>query len=247
MRWTPDWLRRGADDPHTINLDERVLPVIISRLAQARRMTLRLSPDGREVRISMPRWGRTADALAFAQARRDWLAQQLKAIPTAAPFSHGTALPFRGARLRIEHDPAAPRRAVACDAAIRIGGTAESLPSRLKRWLQAEARLLIEADLAEYCGRAGQAAPRLLLSSARRRWGSCAGDGTIRINWRLVMAPDFVRRSVVAHEVAHLVHFDHSPRFHALLAELYEGDIDEANGWLKREGRSLYAHDHRSG
>ena len=38
-----------------------------------------------------------------------------------------------------------------------------------------------------------------------------------RINWRLVMAPDPVRRSVVAHEVAHLVHFDHSPAFHALL------------------------------
>ena len=49
-----------------------------------------------------------------------------------------------------------------------------------------------------------------------------------------------MRRSVVAHEVAHLVHFDHSPRFHALLAELYEGDIAEANLWLKRESRSLY-------
>ena len=55
------------------------------------------------------------------------------------------------------------------------------------------------------------------------------------------MAPDFVRRSVVAHEVAHLVHFDHSPRFHALLAALFEGDLAAANRWLKREGRSLYA------
>jgi len=248
MRWTPDWLRRGGDETPSINLGERVLPVIVRRLAQARRMTLRLSPDGSEIRISMPRWGRTADALAFAQARRDWLAAQLEAVPTASAVSHGGTLPFRGAHLRIEHDDAAPRRAVACNAAIRIGGTAEALPARLKRWLQAEARVLIEADLAEYCTRAGETAPRLLLSSARRRWGSCAGDGTIRINWRLVMAPDFVRRSVVAHEVVHLVHFDHSPRFHALLAELYEGEIEEANDWLKREGRSLYAHfDHPPG
>jgi predicted metal-dependent hydrolase len=50
-----------------------------------------------------------------------------------------------------------------------------------------------------------------------------------------------VRRSVVAHEVAHLVHFDHSPRFHALLAELYEADIAAANRWLKHHGRELYA------
>jgi len=40
--------------------------------------------------------------------------------------------------------------------------------------------------------------------------------------------------------VAHLVHFDHSPRFHAYLDDLFEGDIDSANHWLKREGKSLY-------
>jgi predicted metal-dependent hydrolase len=50
-----------------------------------------------------------------------------------------------------------------------------------------------------------------------------------------------VRRSVVAHEVAHLVHFDHSARFHALLAEIYDGDLPAADAWLKRHGRSLYA------
>jgi hypothetical protein len=55
------------------------------------------------------------------------------------------------------------------------------------------------------------------------------------------MAPDAVRRSVVAHEVAHLVHFDHSPRFHAFLERIFEGDIDAANRWLKAHGRGLYA------
>jgi predicted metal-dependent hydrolase len=49
-----------------------------------------------------------------------------------------------------------------------------------------------------------------------------------------------VRRAVVAHEVTHLVHFNHSPAFHALLAQLFEGSIEEANRWLKRHGRSLY-------
>ena len=87
---------------------------------------------------------------------------------------------------------------------------------------------------------AGVALPPLRLARARRRWGSCAGDGTVRINWRLVMAPDAVRRSVVAHEIAHLVHFDHGPAFHALLAALYEGEIAQANRWLKREGPRLY-------
>jgi predicted metal-dependent hydrolase len=240
MRWTADWLLRGPSEAPSIQLGDRVLPVIVRRLAQARRMTLRLSPDGAEVRVSIPRWGRTADALAFADMRRDWLAGQLEAIPSAAEPAHGENLPFRGELLRIEHEAKAARRPAVVDGTLRLGGTAESIPARLRRWLQAEARALLEADLADYCARAGQPVPSLALTNARRRWGSCAADGSIRINWRLVMAPDFVRRSVVAHEVAHLVHFDHSPRFHALLADLYEGDMDAANRWLKREGRGLY-------
>ena len=96
-------------------------------------------------------------------------------------------------------------------------------------------------DLADYCARAAQPVPELRLSRAQRRWGSCSGKGCIRLNWRLVQAPDQVRRSVVAHEVAHLVHFDHSPAFRALLDGLYEGDLAAADRWLRREGRGLYA------
>jgi predicted metal-dependent hydrolase len=116
------------------------------------------------------------------------------------------------------------------------------MPSRLERWLRGEAQAKLADDLAYYCARAGQSIPALSLSSAQRRWGSCSTRGMIRINWRLIMAPDHVRRSVVAHEVAHLSHFDHSPQFHAALAELFEADISLANRWLKREGRSLYVH-----
>ena len=237
-----DWLRRSSDELPVLDLGERSLPVIVRRLAHARRMTLRLAPDGSEVRISVPRWCRTAEALAFAASRSDWLASQLERLPAPAPPVPGSLLPFRGEPLPLVHDRTAPRRPSLAGETILIGGPAEGIERRLRRWLEGEARLLLEADLAHYCARAARTAPALALSNARRRWGSCAGDGTIRINWRLVMAPDFVRRSVVAHEVAHLAHFDHSPRFHAFLAEIYEADVAEANHWLKRKGQALYAH-----
>jgi predicted metal-dependent hydrolase len=235
---TIEWLKRGTP---AIELGELVLPIVVRRLGHARRMTLRLAPDGSEVRVSMPRWGRTAEAVAFARSRTDWLAEQLAAVPQAKVPEPGGSIAFRGRTLRIEHAPEALRRAVLHGEAIRVGGPAEALPARLRRWLELEARVILGTDLTDYCARAGVAAPRLALSNARRRWGSCGRDGAIRINWRLIMAPDFVRRAVVAHEVAHLVHFDHSPHFHALLAELFEGDVAAANRWLKREGRGLYA------
>lgn len=237
-----DWLKRPPREEPLIDLGGRQLPLVVRRLAQARRLTLRLAPDGSEIRVSMPRWGRTAEALTFAKSRADWLVRQLEALPSAEAPEPGGSLLYLGEALHIEHAPSAPRRPCAQHGIIRIGGPAETLQSRLRRWLEGEARKLIAADLAHYCTLAGRPVPKLALSGAQRRWGSCSAKGMVRINWRLVMAPDWVRRSVVAHEVAHLVHFDHSARFHALLGGLYEGDIAEANHWLKREGRKLYAH-----
>ncbi len=236
-----DWLRRPPAETPVVDCGTRRLPIAIRRRADARRMTLRLAPDGSEARVTLPQWGRTADAVAFARSRAAWLAQQLAAVPQAAPPVAGASLAYRGKALTIVHEPTLPRRPEVADGALRVGGPAGTLHQRLGRWLESEARRLIQADLAEYCARACVAAPPLALSRAQRRWGSCASNGTIRINWRLVMAPDAVRRSVVAHEVAHLLHFDHSPRFHAALAGLFESDVAEANTWLKTHGRGLYA------
>jgi predicted metal-dependent hydrolase len=238
----PDWLKPDRDrhaEP-SITLGERTLPLVIRRLPHARRLTLRLAPDGSEVRVSAPRAARSADVVAFVHAHVAWLTGQLARVPERAPIGLDSTVPFRGEALAVVHDRTAARRPALDGGALVLGGTAESIAPRLRRWLDGEARRLMADDLADYCARAGVPAPPLSLSNARRRWGSCSARGAIRINWRLVMAPDVVRRSVVAHEVAHLVHFDHSPQFHGLLGTLFEGDLAAANRWLKREGQGLY-------
>jgi predicted metal-dependent hydrolase len=204
-------------------------------------MTLRLAASGEEVQITLPRWGRTAEAVAFAESRRAWLEAQLaKCLAPSPPIAGGT-LVYRGRELVIAWAPAAPRKPLLSEGEIRLGGPEHSLAPRLRRWLESEALRLMGEDLADYCAAAGRPAPALSLSRAQRRWGSCSGSGAIRLNWRLIQAPDTVRRSVVAHEVAHLVHFDHSAAFHTLLGRLYEGEIDAANRWLRNHGRTLYA------
>jgi len=235
-----DWLRRSPAEL-AIRIGERELPLAIRRHARARRLVMRLAPDGSEVRITLPRWGRTEDALVFARARIAWLEHQLAALPQAQAPRPGGRVRYRGDELAIDWHPAHPRKPCVEAGALLIGGPADNLPTRLQRWLEGEALRLLADDLTFYCSRAGQAAPLLKLSRAQRRWGSCSDRQAIRINWRLVQAPDPVRRSVVAHEVAHLTHFDHSPAFHARLASLFEGDLKEADGWLKAHGRALYA------
>ena len=240
-----DWLRRsqiggGREEPPSIDINGRRVPIAIRRLAQSRRMTMRLAPDGSEIRIAMPKWGRMQDALDFANLRADWLAQQLARHAPRADLAPGSLILFAGVPHRIVHVPGSTRRVVCEGGVIHIGGPVDSLVPRLTRWIQAQAREHFAQDLAFYCARAGVPLAPLALSGAQARWGSCSSRGTVRLNWRLMMAPDSVRRAVVAHEVTHLVHFNHSPAFHALLAQLFEGSIEETNRWLKRHGRSLY-------
>jgi predicted metal-dependent hydrolase len=88
------------------------------------------------------------------------------------------------------------------------------------------------------CAQAGVSARRVTVKDTRSRWGSCAPDGTVMFCWRLVMAPDLVQDYVVAHEVAHLRHMNHGPRFWALVAELTE-HRERAVAWLGLYGAGL--------
>ena len=239
-----DWLKNSAltraPEPE-IELNGTTLPIALRRHATAKRLTLRLAPDGREVRITLPRWARAPEAIAFAHARRDWLTSQLEKVPQSSAPGPGGDVLYRGEALRIEWNESAPRRVTHEGDILRLGGPKEGLEKRLQRWLEREALALFETDMADYTRAAALSAVPVGISRAQRRWGSCSDKSRIRLNWRLIQAPDFVRRSVVAHEVAHLVHFDHSPAFHALLGDIYEGDIKRADRWLKDHGRSLYA------
>jgi len=235
-----DWLRRAPVDPE-IELNGCRVPIAVRRHARARRLTLRLAPDGREVRITLPQWARNGEALAFAHARAEWLAAQHAAIPKRQPPEPGGIVQYCGRDLRIDWSEDNARQPSPDTVALRIGGPRSGIEARLRRWLESEALTLFEADMADYTAAANLPRVAVGLSQAQKRWGSCSDRQRIRLNWRLVQAPDFVRRSVVAHEVAHLVHFDHSPAFHALLAEIYEDDLEQADRWLKERGRTLYA------
>jgi len=239
-----DWLR-GASTERTldpaIDLGGQRLPIVLKRLHNARRLTLRLAPDGSEVRISLPAWAQAREAIAFAHSRKGWLADQLAKLPARTAPEPGGEVRYRGTSLKVAWDARAPRRPAVDGDALRIGGPETGLELRIRRWLEAEALRLAEADMHDYCAAAGLDPVPMGLTRAQRRWGSCSDKSRIRINWRLVQAPDFVRRSVVAHEVAHLVHFDHSPAFHALLSRIFEGEIAGADRWLKEHGRGLYA------
>ncbi len=80
----------------------------------------------------------------------------------------------------------------------------------------------------------------LRIADQRTLWGSCGHRGTIGLSWRLVLAPPDVFRYVVIHELAHLVHRNHSQRFWALVARQMP-EFEQHRRWLREHGAALHA------
>jgi predicted metal-dependent hydrolase len=218
----------------------RQVRVTVVPSARARRMTLRADPVAGEVRITVPRRSNRAAALDFASAQRGWIVARVAAWPTARPFAPGACVPLEGEDMRIDWDEGRPRRVVVADGILLTGGPLEALPGRLESWLKRRAKDLLTAETNAVAAQAGVSVPKVGVRDQKGRWGSCAPGGAISYSWRLILAPPEVRRSVVAHEVAHRLHMDHSPAFWAEAARLYDGDMAAARRWLKRHGASLH-------
>lgn len=225
--------------PAAIEIAGRALPLVATRRVGSRGIRLRADSVQGIVAISLPARGGTAEALALLDRHRDWLAGQVAGWPAPLPFAPGASIPFDGGELRIDWHPAHPR-APQCDGeTLRIGGPVALLPARVLRWLKAAALADVEVATRRVAALVDRPVSQVRVGDPRGRWGSCASGGRIAYSWRLILAPPMVRANVVAHEVAHLVHANHGPDFHALLDRL-DGNALASRRWLRRHGAGLH-------
>jgi hypothetical protein len=80
---------------------------------------------------------------------------------------------------------------------------------------------------------------RITVRDQSSRWGSCSTTGLLSFSWRLILAPSHVLDYLAAHEVAHLVEMNHSPRFWRLVQRLCPGH-GHAKAWLDAHGADLH-------
>lgn len=212
----------------------------VVRHPRARRSRLSIDPATGRVRLVVPKRAALKPALAWAAGKADWLAAQRAALPRARPFAPGAVLPVADESLTIDWREG-PRRAVRREGdRIDCEGAIETLPRRVEAWLRRGALDLLTRETVEYAAKAHVAVASVAIGDAKGRWGSCASTGVIRYSWRLILAPGFVRRATVAHEVAHRVHMNHGPAFHALVADLFDEDPIPARAWLRTHGAALH-------
>lgn len=203
-------------------------------------MRLRVDPRSGGVVLSFPHRLSRCRALEWAAGQSGWIEAALAEVPAAVPLTPGATVPWRGEPHLIEWSADRPRSVVAADGRILVGGPEELAEQRLLRWIKASAHQLLADETREFAAKAGVTVDRVGVGDPVSRWGSCSTSGAIRYSWRLMLAPDWVRRATVAHEVAHRVHMNHGPRFHALVAKLLDADPEPARQWLRRHGAALH-------
>jgi predicted metal-dependent hydrolase len=226
--------------PAVVQVGERELPLVIERRTAARGVRLRADPVQGVIRIGLPARGGTAAAAQLLADHQGWLVAQVARWPAPKPFVAGAAIPFDGGQLVLDWHPDHPRSPRRSGDRLLIGGPVDLLPGRTLRWLKATALAELTPATHHHAARVAKPVTQVRVADPRARWGSCATSaGRIAFSWRLILAPAFVRDNVVAHEVAHLVHANHGPDFHALLRQL-DPNGRAASAWLKAHGAGLH-------
>ena len=212
----------------------------VVRHPRARRARLSVDPTTGTVRLTLPKRAALAPALHWAEAHGEWIAEQRAKLPLPRPFVPGAIIPLGDGAVKVVWNESASRKIVRVGDWLHCGGPVDGLSRRITAWLKREALAVLSAETAEFARRIDVSVSGVSTGDPKGRWGSCASSGVIRYSWRLILMPERVRRATVAHEVAHRVHMNHGPDFHALVAQLVGDDATTARIWLRRHGAALH-------
>ncbi len=219
---------------------DRLRPLIVRRVANARTMRLAVDPRDGSVKLTLPRRASERAGRKWAETQRGWIEAQLALLPQSRPIMPGGIVPYRGVDLRVDWSAGRSRTVRLEGDRLVLGGPIEGLSRRVVAWLKREALRRLEAETRAVAASAGVTVGRVAIGDPRARWGSCSSSGDIRYAWRLILAPPHVLSSTVAHEVAHRLHMDHSAAFRAAEARLLGCDPGPARQWLRQHGAGLY-------
>ncbi len=208
---------------------------------RARRMSLRV--DMAQSCVVLVRPKRASDSLvaSFLADKRGWIERQLAQLPPRTLFTDGVRISILGAEYSVVAHPGAQRGVWRENETIFISGKAEHFARRFKDWLKEEARNAFAAWARDFAGQLNVKVTHISVRDTKARWGSCTRAGRLSLSWRLMFAPREVAAYVVAHEVAHLKHMNHSKAFWAVVESL-AGDIKTPRAWLRRHGARLHSY-----
>lgn len=207
----------------------------------AKKLRIRVGVSGVEVIKPVTRNGECVSE--FLEANGPWIIGQLdrierfQSIRRPKTNTGGTIL-FRGETVPVIvelHNHRGGENKVQClDGRIVIiqSGQSSTPPARsLENWLRRQARIELLHQLDQVLTKLKRQPGKVFIMGQRTKWGNCSALQNLSLNWRLILAPEFVRRYLVTHEAVHLAVPDHSTRFWLTVQSLCP-ETERAKQWL---------------
>ena len=211
---------------------------------RARRISIRIDARVGEAVVTAPSERRLKDGVEFARTKAVWIAERLANRPESSPLAPGQTILLHGRSVRLDATggAGAARLVETADGPVILsGGEGEAYARRVENLMKRLAREALTARTQVHLDTLGQRPVKLSIADTKSRWGSCSPHNrSIRYSWRVVMAPPPVLDYLAAHEVAHLVHADHSPAYWSVVERLV-GDHRPYRKWLRDNGSALHA------
>ena len=196
-----------------------------------RKKTISIVVNESKITVSAPRFMATKDLRRVVIKRSAWILRHQK-TRTKDPlqFLNGKLVPYLGSDLvltveqkhktALETHVAEGRLWTRVPAGLSEDERGEHARLNLLKWYYMRATEFLPGTVHQWWKKIGYgSSPRILIRNQQRRWGSCAIDGTIRLNWRLIMLDQLLIDYIVVHELSHLKIRNHSPSFWNLVAE----------------------------
>ena len=220
--------------------------VIVSK--SALQIRVRIGPGG--VEVVQPVGVSDEEVSAFLRRNESWVLTQIERLASIRVLrrpvrQQSGEILYRGelTPVRVEFtDTRARGNRVAWsngEIVVRRGPETQTPAARgLENWLREQARSAIADYLPVVTAHIGQEPARVYVMGQRTKWGNCSSHKNLSFNWRLILAPGFVLRYLIAHEVVHLVVPDHSAKFWLTVQSLCP-DMERAKQWLSRHHAEL--------
>lgn len=216
----------------------------VRRSRRAKHLLLHVDEAG-EVEVVVPWWVPLYQAAHLIRDKHRWLRREQErrlASPPRRSWQDGSQLPLwgEGVTLRVRRELERQRAHVAIKGReLKVTLPAySSVRAAVEAWYARQARTFFTEAAEAAAEQLNVAITRISVGNHKTQWGSCSKNGRLSFNWRLLLGPTWVARYVVAHEVAHLVHHNHSARYWAVVGKLYP-DYTRARRWLRKEAQQL--------
>lgn len=203
--------------------------LVLSKRKGTKNIRLSISSSGK-VRVGLPSWAPYSLGINFAKSRSDWINTH-RGSKTSNPLVHGARI-GKSYRLEYNFDPSSSRTSTRVHGlAIRITSNLAFSDARVQkqaiqaaeRALKKEAEVLLPKKLADIARKSDLSYKSVRIKKLSSRWGSCSNDKTITLNFFLMQLPWHLIEYVLAHELVHTIHLNHSASFWKDFEKIYPG------------------------